>query len=133
MIHKAGSRILSTSIGDNSSLLSPSTDHSSSSSTTIDSSLLSDSQLQLLDYAAQEIKLATNNLVLAVKKELDNNENRTTKDGKLNRSPSKASKRVLPMSPQRRDSLRGSPTKQGRVKRMAAALVDLAAQNNSSS
>ena len=120
MIQKSSTKILSTSVGDISlSFLSSSGQLEQSA----DTSLLSDSQLQLLDYSAQEIRLATNALILAVKKEVDSEE------GKLTRSPSK-SKRMLPLSPQRSNSFRGSPSKQGRVKRMAA-LVDIAASQNS--
>ena len=111
MIQKSTVKILATSLGDTSlTLLSDSQlDHSG------DFSLLSDSQLQELDFAAQEIKLGTNALILAIKKEIDDK----GPGCKLTRSPSKT-KRMLPLSPKK-----GSP-KYGKVKKNTA-LVDLAA------
>ena len=145
MIQKSTTKILQTSVhgADSSSsscsLLGSSMNSSQSINSSTDTSILSHSQLQLLDIAAQEMKLASNGLILAVKSHLDKNEGTAAEGGaKLNRSPSKASslsssKRMLPISPTKRSgSFRSSPggLKQGRVKRMAA-LVDLAATSSS--
>ena len=86
--------------------------------TPTDTSTMSDSQIEQIDFAVQEMKLATAGLSALVKKQLE-------KEGLL--TPGK-SKRVLPMSPRRGNtgSKSPTPTQNGSGVSRNLCLVDLA-------
>ena len=83
-----------------------------------DTSTMSDSQIEQIDFAVQEMKLATAGLSMLIKKQLE-------KEGLL--TPGK-SKRVLPMSPRRGNTGSKSPTlmQNGSGVSRNLCLVDLA-------
>lgn len=111
MIQKSSTRILAVSSA------SPENDTSVDIALT-DTSTMSDSQIEQIDFAIQEVKLATAGLTTFIKKQLE-------KEGLL--TPGK-SKRVLPMSPRRGNNGLKSPTltQNGSGVSRNLCLVDLA-------
>lgn len=108
MLQKATVKILSASNqGDQSPGSSPSSTSSSDSQSengcSIDS-LLNDSQMEELEFAAQELKLSISSLLNHLKKALET---------EMLNSPSKG-RRVLPLSPHERAGL-ASPKKNNRI------------------